>query len=152
MTYLFLTSNHHSKLFSYDKWGYMFPGLYFPLKERLTENIFVDQNQIGMFSIHCLIGSSQNFLFHTISQYQFMNISLSLEMLCKTWSSQKADIHLRIFQLYMIFSNIPHLNCSPWYHWIQWWHTSLELKETIQSKKGLGDRLCEELLQAEQGS
>lgn len=82
MTYLFFTFNHQSKLFSYDKWEYMFPVLYFSLEKRITENqaIFADQNQIGTFSIHRLMGSSQNFLFHTISQHQFMNISLSLEI------------------------------------------------------------------------
>lgn len=40
-----------------------------------------------------------------------------------------------------IQQHVPHLNCSPQWHWIQWWNTSLELKGTIQNKKGLGERL-----------
>lgn len=153
MTYLFLTFNHQRKLFSCDKWGYMLPVLYFSLQ--------TDSQKTGFFwwpeskrNVFCPLPHrslpklpvSHNF---PISIYEHFFISGDVTQNLK--QSEGKHPFEQLSAIHDTQQHIPHLNCSPWCHWIKWWNTSLELKGTIQSKKGLGRRLCEQSHQAEQG-
>lgn len=112
--------------------------------------IFVDQNQMGIFSIPCLVGSFQNFT-------QFPNINLWVFLYlwrCIT----KPEAVRRQAPMWASFSYTWYsATCSspklltpmPLDRGMK--HQSSKLKGTIQCKKGLGKRFCEELLRPEHG-